>query len=70
MCDNVTSKIVPFNDIPDIIKCSQCNNNAIRQVNAPNVHYKGQGFSKTDIKKPYDPFDKDELDKGTEKTFK
>jgi predicted nucleic acid-binding Zn ribbon protein len=41
-----------------------------KQLGAPGIHFKGKGFSKTDVKKPYDPFDERSLDEGMNKVKK
>lgn len=59
-----------FSAVTDTVECPNCGRAMSKIIQIPNVHYRGSGFSKTDIKKPYDPFDKDDLDKGMERTVK
>lgn len=70
LCTNEFDKKVPFNDIPEHVRCTICGTQSYRVIQVPNMHYRGSGFASTDKPKSTDPFNKDELDKGMEKTVK
>lgn len=70
LCKTKKRRRSNFADVQQFIECPNCGQLMHKILEAPAIQFRGSGFSKTDVKKPYDPFDKDDLDKGMERTVK